>query len=434
MALSHLRRTATAAAVVTATAALVVPALYAGPASATGRASTSLSIRAVHPAVKPGASDTVTGALGVAGGATAAGRTVTLEARPMGATGFTPVGDAVARDHGGLTEQVTPDVTTRYRWHYAGDTDARPSTSGIATVRVRTPQHPGHRISTSLSIRAIHHVAKRDGIDVVRGRLRAERVSLPHRRVILVSRTADATSWTFVGAHRTRHLGVVAFKVEPAAKTSYRLVFLGTPLLRPARSAVVRVVSRPDVSIAVTPKRINRGDTATVSGTVTDDGTPVADGTVKLLARKAGSTHGLHLVGTGTTADDGTVSFTDTPAVSTVYRLRLVGAAGQPGAVSHTARVWVRTPSSLSIRGKHTATEFVVSGNLRGGGHALGHRTVTLLAQAPGSATWTEVGTDTSGPHGVVQFHEPQVDGTGYRLAYAGGPRFAPSSSGTVVS
>jgi hypothetical protein len=434
MALSHLRRTATAAAVVTATAAFVVPTLYAGPASATGRASTSLSIRAVHPAVKPGNSDTLTGALGVAGAGTAAGRTVTLEARPLGATSFTPVGDAVAREHGGISETVTPDVTTRYRWHYAGDTDARPSTSGVATVRVRTPQHPAQRIPTSLSIRAVHRVAKRDGVDVVRGRLRAERVSLPHRRVILVSRTADATSWTFEGVHRTRHLGVVAFKVEPAADTAYRLVFLGTPLLQPAHSAVVRVVSRPDVTIAATPKRINPGDTATVSGTVTDDGTPVAGATVRLLARKAGSKHGGHLVGTGTTAADGSVSFTDNPTVSTVYRLHLLHAAGQPGAVSHATRVWVRRPTSLSIRGKDTATEFVVSGNLRGGGHPLGHRTVTLLEQAPGSTTWTAAGTDKTGPHGVVQFHEPQAPGTGYRLAYAGGPRFAPSSSGTVVS
>ncbi len=429
---SPIRRTATVVAVLaTAAGVAAVPVLNA---SATGgRAATSLAIRVVHPSVKPGDSDTVTGALGVAGPATPAGRIVTLEARPLGATSFTPVGDATARDHGGLTETVTPDVTTRYRWHYAGDTDARPSVSGVAVVRVRTPQHPAHRIPTSLSIRAVHRVAQRDGVDVVRGRLRAGRVSLPHRRVILVSRTADG-SWAFVGAHRTRRLGAVAFRVAPSADTAYRLVFLGTPLLRPARSAVVRVVSRPDLSISATPQRIDPGDTTTVSGTATDDGAPVAGATVKLLARKVGSKHGLHLVGTGTTAADGSVSFTDTPAVSTVYRLHLLRAPGQPGAVSDRTRVFVRIATSLSIRGKEKATQFVVSGELRGGGHALGGRIVTLLEQAPGSATWTEAGTDTTGPHGVARFREPQAPGTGYRLAYAGGPRFAPSSSGTVVS
>ncbi|MGA8247116.1 MAG: hypothetical protein WB797_09435, partial [Nocardioides sp.] len=415
----------------TATGVAAVP--LANASAEGGRAATSLAIRVVHPSVKPGGTDTVTGALGVAGPGTPAGRVVTLEARPMGATSFTPVGDATARDHGGLTETVTPDVTTRYRWHYAGDTDARPSVSGVAVVRVRTHQHPAHRIPTSLSVRAVHRVAKRDGIDVIRGRLRAGRVSLPHRRVILVSRTAGA-SWTFVGAHRTRRHGAVAFRVEPAADTAYRLVFLGTPLLRPARSAVVRVISRPDLTISAAPKRIDSGDTTTISGTATDDGAPVAGGTVKLLARKVGSKHGLHLVGTGTTAADGSVSFTDTPAVSTVYRLHLLRAPGQPGTDSHRTRVFVRIATSLSIRGKEKATEFVVSGELRGGGHALAGRTVTLLEQAPGSATWTEAGTDQTGPHGVARFHEPLVPGTGYRLAYAGGPRFAPSSSGTVVS
>lgn len=52
MALSHLRRKATAAALVTATAALVLPTLTAAPASATERAATSLAIRAVHAAVR----------------------------------------------------------------------------------------------------------------------------------------------------------------------------------------------------------------------------------------------------------------------------------------------------------------------------------------------------------------------------------------------
>ena len=109
---------------------------------------------------------------------------------------------------------------------------------------------------------------------------------------------------------------------------------------------------------------------------------------MRLLARPVGSKH-THLVGTSTTADDGTVSFTDTPRRSTVYRLRLMRSTDLPGALSDRTRVWVRTPTSLSIRGKQTGTDFAVSGVLRGGGHALAHRTVTLLEQAPGSATWT---------------------------------------------
>ena len=433
MSLSALRRTAAGAAVL-ATAAAGVVALPALHASAdTGVASTSLSIRAVHGAVRPGGSDTIAGSLAVAGSGSAAGRTVTLEAKPMGTDDFVPVGDTTARTRGGLRESVTPDVTTRYRWHYAGDTDARQSYSGVVRVRVRTPHHHGNRINTSLSIRAVHHVEGLHGADLVRGRLLAGHVALRHRPVILVSRTGDATTWTFEGVHRTHATGVVKFAVEPATDTAYRLVFLGTQLLQPATSGVVRIVSRPDVTIAAMPKRIAKGESTTVSGTVTDDGTAVAGGTVKLIARPVGAHHS-HLVGTGTTAADGTVSFTDAPKRSTVYRLRLVHTTGIPGAVSQPTRVWVTLPSSLSIRGRATTSGFAVSGILKGGGHPLGHRKVTLLEQAPGTDTWTEAGTDVTNKLGVARFHEPTAPGTGYRLAYAGGSRFSASTSGTVVS
>ena len=142
MSLSALRRTAAGAAVLATAAAgvVAVPALHAS--ADTGVASTSLSIRAVHGAVRPGGSDTIAGSLAVAGSGSAAGRTVTLEAKPMGTDDFVPVGDTTARTHGGVRESVTPDVTTRYRWHYAGDTDARQSYSGVVSVRVRTPHHP----------------------------------------------------------------------------------------------------------------------------------------------------------------------------------------------------------------------------------------------------------------------------------------------------
>ena len=119
---------------------------------------------------------------------------------------------------------------------------------------------------------------------------------------------------------------------------------------------------------------------------------------------------------------------------TTTYRLRLVHATGTPGALSDAARVRVRAPDVAVDPRPADRHGFVVSGTLRGGGHPLAHRTVTLLEQAPGSATWTEAGTDRTNRQGVVRFHEPQAPGTGYRLAYAGGPRFAPSTSGTVVS
>src|SRR5215467_10993771 len=119
-----------AVAVVVAGAATTV-SMAESPTVASGsadRAPTSLSIRALKDAIRPGGTDTITGALLVAGSGAGAGRTVTLEAQPRGTDSFVPVGNVVAGDHGGLREDVLPSVTTRYRWHYAGDSDARPST------------------------------------------------------------------------------------------------------------------------------------------------------------------------------------------------------------------------------------------------------------------------------------------------------------------
>ncbi|MGC4112887.1 MAG: hypothetical protein QM747_21215 [Nocardioides sp.] len=431
MSLTALRRST--AAVVAVAAGAGVAALPVFQAHADTRAATSLSIRTAHAAVKPGGSERVSGDLEVHGTASPEGRTVTLEARPTGTDSFVPVGTAVARLHGGLTLKVTPDVTTRYRWHYAGDTDARPSQSGVATIRVRVPQHAPRRIRTSLSVRAVHRVVRQDGSDVVRGHLRAGRVPLGHRDVLLVSHTQGEDGWTFEGDHRTRRDGGVAFEVNPSEPTAYRLVFLGTPLLRPARSGVVRVLDRPDVTIAADPTTLTRGDSTTISGTASDEGTPVAGASVQLLARKAGARH-LKVLETGMTADDGSVSFTESPAVTTMYRIRLVHATGVRASLSQPVRVHVLLPSSLSIRGRATTTDYVVSGTLRGGGHQLAHRTVTLQMQASGSADWTDAGTAKTGKAGVVRFHEPTAPGTSYRLVYAGGPRFAPSTSGTVVS
>jgi len=433
MTLTSLRRSVAAVAVL-AGAATVTAGVPTIASADTGRAATSLSIRTLEDAIRPGGTARVTGTLAVAGAGTGTGRTVTLEARPLGSDAFTPVGDAVAGTHGRVTEKVTPSVTTRYRWHYAGDTDARPSTSGVATIRVRTPQHPPRRIPTSLSVRAVHHLVGLDGSDVVKGRLHAGRVPLRHRPVVLVSRTGAGSDWTFEGVRRTHAGGLVRFHVAPAEDTAYRLVFLGTALLQPARSAVVRVATRPGIAITADPRRIDRGDTTSVSGVVTDAGAPVGGATVKLLAHRAGRHHHWRVVGTGTTADDGSVAFTDGPTATTGYRLRLVATTGHPGALSHRVTVVVRTPTSLSIRGRSGTADFVVSGILRGGGRALAHRPVTLWAQASGSADWTEVAVGATNRHGLVRFPRTDGPGTGYRLAYAGGPRFSPSSSGTVVS
>ncbi|MFN8195292.1 MAG: hypothetical protein U0R80_13530 [Nocardioidaceae bacterium] len=336
---SSLRRVSGIAILATALGLTLAPA---GAAQATGtRAATSISIRVVDTRIEPGATGQVHGHLAVGAGLSNAGRTVTLEARPVGTTGFTPVAEVVSADQGGLDADVMLEVTTRYRWHYAGDDLTRPSISGVATIRVGTRTHLPHRWNTSLSIRTVHRATNLGLVDIVRGSLRVGHRGLPHRPVVLLSRTADDADWTFEDTRLTRGRGVVRFAVDPDADSSYRLAFLGTARLQPASSGIVRVDARPDVTIAADPAAITRGESTTVSGTVTAGGSALAGATVELWAFKVGRPFSRHLVGSATTADDGSVSFTDSPTRTSKYQLRVLHGDGSPAALSVVAKVEV---------------------------------------------------------------------------------------------
>ncbi len=300
-----LRRAASGVAIATTVAGLgVVPALTAvttAPAAATERTATTLSIKTVRSAVSPGASTKVTGALRVHGLGGQPGFTVTLEAKPQGTDAFVPVAEAVSAERGGLRVTVTPSTPTRYRWHYAGDEETRPSVSGVARVGVRTPTHPPTRLNTTLAIRLSHRVVAADGESVVRGRLATHRVAVRSRWVVLVSRTSGAEAWAFEDVAETGPDGRVMFGVSPAQATAYRLAFLGTPLLQPVRSAVVHVAVRPTVTATAAPTVIDPGGTTTISGVVVTASGPVVGAPVELLARRVGSPRDLQVVGTGTT-------------------------------------------------------------------------------------------------------------------------------------
>lgn len=341
-----LRARAGGLAVVATTAALLAPA---APAQAAPLAPTSLSIRVVDNPVGPADTARITGHLAISGPQAAAGRTVTLEAKPSGATEFVPVLETLTRDRGGVAAEVVPQVTTRYRWHYAGDAETRPSYSGVGVVRVTEDGHPRHRLATSLSIRAVHKVTDEGIVDLVRGQLRAGRVVLEHRPVVLLSRTRDAEGWTFEGIGMTERRGVVRFEVDPAADTAYRMVFLGTALLRPARSAVVKVAARLDVSILADPTQITVGETVTVTGVVTFDGVAVEGAQVSLVAVKAPRPSVIHrVVATGQTGPDGSVSFTESPQQPVSYRLRVSPTGGHPGTISAVVAVAVVPPGTTT--------------------------------------------------------------------------------------
>jgi hypothetical protein len=427
-----------AAMAVAATPALVGVATTQASAATSERATkheTTISIRVTDRRVEAGEASRVRGNLNVRESNDEQGRLVTLEAKAEGAEVFTAIGTATAGPKGGLRLAVTPSVTTKYRWFYAGADDARASRSGVARIVVGPDQGDGtaNRISTTLSIRATHRPVDVDGDSLVRGKLMARRVEIPNREVLLLARTAGE-EFEVVGSKRTDRDGVVRFPVSPTVRTAYRLKFEGTRLLRPSRSAVVRIGVRPVVEASATPDRINPGESTTVSGLVTYEGAPYVGATVDLLGRHKRDTR-FAVLATGTTDALGAVSFVQSPGRTTIYRLVVRHTDGTPPrGVSEDVRVVVRTATSLSIRGRTTPDGYAVSGVLRGGGGTIAKQVVALQVLEDDGVTWTEVDSARTKRHGKVRFLEPISEGTSYRLAYAGGWRFAPSVSGVVVS
>lgn len=123
---------------VTYTASVV--ALNASGESAPGTATlfgTDLTLAPDDPSVKFKQSTIVRGTLSSAdSGADLAGRTITVEARPNGASGWSAVGTATTAADGSYELSVSPAKHTAYRAQYAGGPDM-PSTSGPATVYVK---------------------------------------------------------------------------------------------------------------------------------------------------------------------------------------------------------------------------------------------------------------------------------------------------------
>src|SRR4051794_13697416 len=282
------------AAVAVSTAAV---GTIAAPAHATQAHESTISIRVPHPRIEAGDSTRVLGDLHIRGPEDPSGQTVTLEARPQGATVFTPVGTTTSGPRGGLSMDVAPALTTRYRWFFAGSEGARPSMSGIARVVIVADEHHGHRIPTSLSVRAAHRIVGDDGRDLVRGRLRTHRVGLRNRVVDLLTRTAADPTWQVVGQDLTDRAGAVQFPIRPTGPAAYRLLYEGSELFRHSHSGVVRIGVRPEVTATAAPEWVDPGETVTVSGIATAAGEPLNGATVDLVARPAGHHGPRHVVG-----------------------------------------------------------------------------------------------------------------------------------------
>jgi hypothetical protein len=308
--------------------------------------------------------------------------------------------------------------------------------SGAALSGTAAASPPTPKSHTSLSIRTIRGAINPGGGDIVKGQLQSFDGHNAGRRVVLLARPAGTPGWTKAKRHRTRAHGQVAFQVTPATTTLYQLAFYGNKKQQASRSGVVRVrvLDTTSLVISVGSGSIDPGESDSVNGVLSLDGTPLVGDTVKLFG--ATRHQKLSYMASAITGNDGSVSFAVTPVVTSHYVLVFKKTDTNAGARSAVTTIHVRQPSSLSIRARHARQSGMelISGDLRGGGRGLGHRKVTLQDRPSGTSTWTTVGSKLTHRNGGIGFVVPNANvSEDYQLVFAGGPLYDGCQSGVVT-
>jgi hypothetical protein len=308
--------------------------------------------------------------------------------------------------------------------------------TGAAAASGHHHRHHHHgRSATSLGIHLGRHVIGSGDTDRIVGRLTSRHHGLARRTVVLESKQPKTTTWTVVARHVTHKHGRAGFAVTPSATTRYRLMFFGGPALRPSHSRGRTVVVR-DMRLTATasPRSIDAGQSATVSGVLTDKGTASAGVTIDLLAKPVRGHGGFAAAGSAMTGTDGSVTFPVAPTASTRYRLVEPTTTAANAAASRVVTVTVRSVSTLSIQARQGKANLVIKGSLHGKGHALNGRKVTVQSRPTGGTTWTAVTTKRTRGHGTIRFHvATPTASTDYRLVFAGGSGFDAAASGVVT-
>ena len=181
-------------------------------------------------------------------------------------------------------------------------------------------------------------------------------------------------------------------------------------------------------------KSIDPGQSDTVNGVLSLDGAPLAGETVQLLGAPR-----HHRLRADRDADDRLqrrcqllrdtgVDAAATSSSSARPRTTPVHAVRRPSSTSG-ARARCRSAPAAGRHGHE-----VISGDLRGNGHGLRNRKVTLQSRPSGTTTWTHGATHVTRRHGLVGFRVPAPTASDdYQLVFPGGPLYDGCQSGVVT-
>lgn len=180
----------------------------------------------------------------------------------------------------------------------------------------------------------------------------ADGATMSGRTVRLLARPVGTSTWVQQQQATTGAGGGYAFTVNPAEDTQYRVRFAGESLRLAASSPTVTVTKPTPVAtrleITADAGRIVHGQSTTVRGTLTANGSGLDGQTVRVLARPVGSST-WSTVGQVTTTSGGAYTLRVAPTQNTEYTARFAGTSSHQQSQAGTAVVEVAPAVTASL-------------------------------------------------------------------------------------
>lgn len=275
------------------------------------RSPTSISIRAVKPAVLPGAATTVRGRLRGEPQAPLGRRRVVLLAQTAGA-GTWQFHEARSTDRvGRVNFLIRPRTHTRYRLTFAGTPAYRSARSGIVDVRMR----PVVTIAADdVAVDQGESTALHVSVATEAGPVDGATVELLEREP-----PGSGARWTVIASTTTKADGTASVLVGPGATTSYRWRSNPVGDVPAGRSGPLRVEVRPQSTLTVSGGPVTAVGFV-IEGRLVAQSRPVRDATVTLQAYDVASAAWTDVT-TGLTGTKGRVRFVRPYEFGASYRL-----------------------------------------------------------------------------------------------------------------
>lgn len=393
---------------------------------------TKLAASASNLAPMSGQSVRFSGVLRDSSGNVVSGQRVALQTQAPGTTTWTQVGTAMTSTTGWYAIDKTIFAAAAYRVVFAGTSSLAASTSPVMNLTL-TPT------PTTLSLAPSSTDALAGTNVTFSGSLLATSSKpVTGQQVVVSQQLPGSTAWNVLAKSTTDSTGSFKVSATMLKSASYRAQYPGGAVYAPSTSTAqpVTVTRNPaTVSMQLSRTSVWQYQTVTLDGSLLSGATPISGRRVKVWRDVPGSTSWTW-AGASTTDPSGHFSLPLTIDQSAGYRVVFPGDTLYLRSVAGPMSVTVLppVPTSLSIsaasRWLKAGSTTDLSGRLTTSSGALSGRTVRLWKRLVGTDSWFVVGrTATLAPDGSWHLKVRPSQSCYFRVTWAGGPRFAASTS-----